>query len=60
MAIKWISEELFCFEKTNLEDLQISRQHKATIIKIVWYFNKDRQIDNTRNQKSTHNYRVNF
>lgn len=48
-------KKLACFENTNLEHLQvmISRQYKATAIKIVWHFNRDRQIGNTtefRNQ----------
>lgn len=50
-----IKKKLACFENTNLEHLQvmISKQYKATTIKIVWYSNRDRQIDNTtefRNQ----------
>lgn len=48
-------KKLVSYEKTNLEHLwyMISRQCKATAIKIVWYFTRLRQIDNiteSRNQ----------
>lgn len=40
--------------KKNLEHLQymISRQYEATTIKIVWYFDRDRQIDNTTESRN--------
>lgn len=41
-------KKLFCFKRINLEYLQymISGQYKATVIKILWYFNKDEQLVN--------------
>lgn len=53
MEIKWISKKHdFCLEETNLVDLQIAKQYKATIVMMVWYFNTDKQLDNTTESRN--------
>lgn len=53
MEIKWISKKHdFRLEETNLVDLQIAKQYKATIVMMVWYFNTDKQLDNTTESRN--------
>lgn len=47
-----IKKHDFCLEETNLVDLQIAKQYNATIVMMVWYFNTDKQLDNTTESRN--------